>query len=216
MKPRERMLQIGSTALSDSELIAILLRTGTREKNVIEFSKHILKEVGGMANLLEMNIHKLLKIKGLGNAKASTLTAVIELAKRYYNSKLADNNYKFTSPTETFNYLKSRISHNGSEKFCILFLNNSNQLIEFKEMFQGNNRQAPVFISEILKNALKLNATSIIAAHNHPSGNVKPSSEDIVITKKLKKACNIVDISLLDHIIFSSNSFTSLSDTGEI
>lgn len=216
MKPRERMALLGVESLNDAELIAILLRTGTKDESVVEFSDSIIRKFGGLSSLLESNLNELKKIKGLGNAKSSTLSAVMELAKRYYMSKLIENNFKFTSPNDTFNYLKTRITHDGSEHFCVLFLNNSNQLIEFKEMFKGNNRQAPVFISEILRYALKVNASSIIASHNHPSGNITPSEEDIKLTEKLSTACNIIGINLLDHIIFSSTGHTSLSEIGLI
>lgn len=216
MKPRERMENLGPDALTDYELIAILLRTGTKEKNVLDFSKDILKKYGSLSALLESSIDEIKEVKGIGNAKSTTLKAIMELAKRYYECKISENNYKFNSPDSTFNYLKSRINHDGSEKFCVIFLDNSNSLIKFEEMFQGNNRQAPVFVSEILKKALKLNATSIIVAHNHPTGNTNPSNEDIKLTEKLFKACKLVDLNLLDHIVFSKDSYTSLSEIGVV
>ncbi len=216
MKPRERLLELGPEALTDGELVAILLRTGVSGKGVVELSDELLSGGGGLSVLFDRTIDELLAVKGLGKAKVATLAAVMELARRYYDSLLINRENRFSSPEDVHSFLKSRVSHDGSERFYVLFLDSQGALIEFEQMFRGNHSAAPVFVSEILKKALKLEAAAIIVAHNHPSGNLAPSREDLQITKKLNQACRLIELNLRDHLIFSPVGFVSLAERGEL
>ncbi|NOY23653.1 MAG: JAB domain-containing protein [Acidobacteria bacterium] len=216
MKPRERLLELGPKALTDGELVAILLRTGVSGKGVVELSDELLSGGGGLSVLFDRTIDELLAVKGLGKAKVATLVAVMELARRYYDSLLINRENRFSSPEDVHSFLKSRVSHDGSERFYVLFLDSQGALIEFEQMFRGNHSAAPVFVSEILKKALKLEAAAIIVAHNHPSGNLAPSREDLQITKKLNQACRLIELNLQDHLIFSHVGFVSLAERGEL
>ncbi len=216
MKPRERLLALGPEALTDGELVAILMRTGRTGKGVVEFSEELVADSGGLSVLFDRSVESLLAVKGLGKAKTATLAAVMELSRRYYESQLKFRENRFTSPKEVYAFLRGHFPVDGSERFYVLFLDSQGALIEFEQMFRGNHSAAPVFISEILKKALKLDAVSIIVAHNHPSGNLSPSREDLLITKKLNQACRLVELSLRDHLIFSPAGFISLAERGEL
>jgi len=216
VKPRERLLDLGAHALTDGELVAILLRTGVSGKGVVELSNELVSAGGGLSALFDRTVEELLDVKGLGKAKVATLLAVMELARRYYESQLACRENRFLSPEDAHGFLKSHMPSDGSERFYVLFLDSQGALIDFEQMFRGNHSAAPVFVSEILKKALKLEAASIIVAHNHPSGNLSPSREDLQITKKLNQACRLMELTLQDHLIFSPMGFVSLAERGEL
>lgn len=210
------MLELGPEALTDGELVAILMRTGTRGKGVVELAEELVNESGGLSELFDRGVESLLMVKGLGKAKVATLAAVMELSRRYYESQLKLRENRFTSPKDVHTFLKGRVLTDGSERFYVLFLDSQGALIEFEQMFRGNHSAAPVFISEIMKKALKLEAASIIVAHNHPSGNLAPSREDLLVTKKLNQACKLMELALRDHLIFSPVEFVSLAERGEL
>ncbi|MCK5879432.1 MAG: DNA repair protein RadC [Holophagae bacterium] len=216
MKPRERLLALGPKTLTDGELVAILLRTGIRGKGVVELAEDLVTQNAGLSGLFDRSVDNLLSVKGLGKAKVATLAAVMELSRRYYESQLTMRDNRFSAPCEVHAFLKSHVPNDGSERFYVLFLDSQGALIEFELMFRGNHSAAPVFISEILKKALKLEAASLIVAHNHPSGNLTPSREDLQITKKLNQACRLTELTLQDHLIFSPVKFVSLAERGEL
>lgn len=216
MKPRERLLQHGAAALSDAELVAILLRTGVSDRSVVDLARDILDERDGLCGLFDMDVKDLLAIRGLGNAKATALAAVMELSRRYFRHKLNRNDNRFQSPEEVFQYLRHHVVHDGSERFCVLFLNPQGALLKFESMFRGNHSAAPVFVSEIMKEALRLGASDLIVAHNHPSGELTPSPEDRRLTDRLKSASLMLDMVLRDHIIFSSDGYRSMAEHGDL
>ncbi len=216
MKPRERLLHHGAAALSDAELVAILLRTGVSDRTVVDLAQDILDLREGLCGLFDMNVQELMGIRGVGQAKATALAAVMELSRRYFQQKLKRNDSWFQSPEEVFQYLRHHIRHDGSERFCVFFLNPQGSLLKFETMFRGNHSSAPVFVSEIMKEALRLNASDLIVAHNHPSGELTPSPEDRRLTERLKSATNMLDMVLRDHIIFSSESFRSMAEYGDL
>ena len=143
-------------------------------------------------------------------------SAVLELARRYYVGKLNRNSNRFQSPEHVFEYLRHSIPHDGSERFCALFLDPQGRLIRMDEMFRGNHSAAPVFVSEIMKRALLLGASDLIVAHNHPSGNTAPSEEDRRLTRRLRSAADMLDICLRDHVVFSSEGYQSMAETGDL
>ncbi len=216
MKPRERLLALGANSLTDGELVAILLRTGTREQSVVDMADTILHETGGIHGLFEKDIGQLMAIRGVGAAKATALATVMELSRRYFKSKLKCNQNRFQSPEEVYEYLRTHMAHDGSERFCVLFLDPHGSLIEMQEMFRGNHSAAPVFVSEIMKQCLALGASDLIVAHNHPSGNTSPSPEDRRLTARLLKAAALLDIHLRDHLIITVDGYRSMAETGEM
>ena len=209
MKPREKLLACGAEKLSDGELLAILLRTGIKGKSVLEFSEQLLKEFGGFSGLLDADIERLMETKGLSKAKVTQLKAILEILKRYFKEKINPATFQLLSPEDVYNYLIASVKWEDREKFTVIFLNNSSGIVEDETLFMGNLNSIPVFVSEILKKALRKGANGIIVAHNHVSGNLSPSSQDLDFTERLKKACDIVEITLLDHIIYSPSGFFS-------
>ena len=216
MKPRERLLDRGPQSLTDQELIAILLRTGVSDQDVVSLAESLLSDCGGLSGLFDMSVQDMLQVRGIGEAKATSLAAVMELARRYFVSKLNRNDNRFHSPDHVYQYLRHAIPHDGSERFCVLFLDPQGRLIQMDEMFRGNHSAAPVFVSEIMKRCLTLGASDMIVAHNHPSGNTTPSPEDRRLTERLQQAARLLDISVRDHVIFSVDGYRSMAEAGEL
>ncbi len=210
-RPREKLLIYGENALSDAELLAIVLQTGTKEKNVLDLSRELLQHFGNLQQLLNCNLETFCQFKGLSKAKYALLKAILEINRRYFFEK-AKNAITLKNSTDTRHYLLSKLSHREQEVFACLFLNNKNQIITYQELFFGSIDRAEIYPREIIKAALKYNATSIIIAHNHTSGDPTPSHVDIQLTQHLKQTLNLVDIHLVDHIIVGKNKTISLED----
>jgi DNA repair protein RadC len=206
-RPRERLEKYGPSSLSDSELIAIILRTGTKNISVLSLASCILCEYETINDLSEVTIEELCKIKGIQKTKAITLLASIELGKRITNYQ---NNKTFIKGTsDTYNYLKSKLSHLEQEHFVAIFLSPNNEIITDKIISIGTTTSTIANPKDVIKYALKYSAYAIIVAHNHPTGNVSPSKHDIDFTIDLEKACRIVDIILIDHVIIGKNNYFS-------
>ncbi|BBB33025.1 DNA repair protein RadC [Thermotomaculum hydrothermale] len=216
MKPREKLIECGANKLKDEELLAILLRTGIKGKPVVQFSKEILKEFGGFSGLLDADIKDLIKVKGLNTSKATLLKALLEIVHRYFREKITLSEFKLQNPESVYKFLMSSIKWEDREKFSVLFVNNASNLIDCETLFMGNVNSIPLFISEILKKALRKGSRGIIVAHNHLTENIKPSNEDIRFTKRLLDACNIVEIELIDHIIYNPQGYFSFKSEGII
>jgi len=215
-RPREKLLEKGPAALSDAELIAILLRTGTRNCNVIDLANFILKEKDGLANLAVSSLESILNLtkgKGIGKDKAAVLAAAFELSRRINISDRYKTSYSLTSPEivskfilETRDLMK--------EAFYVICLNSSNKVIKTYKITEGTLDASLVHPREIFKAAIDSLAKSIILVHNHPSGNLQPSGEDISITKKIIEAGKILEIKVLDHIIVGGGSYYSFFENG--
>lgn len=208
-RPREKLLKYGSDKLSTTELLAILLRTGIQGKNVVELSNQILK-LFGTQSLQDITIADLKKIKGLGNVKAAEIIAAIALGKRLLVEKIP---MKALNPEAVFDALKD-IRHLKKEHFIAFFLDTKNVEIEREIISIGTLNASLVHPREVFEPAIRVSAASVIIAHNHPSGDVTPSQEDIQITKKLMDAGNLLDIHILDHIIVSSHTYMSFKEKG--
>ncbi len=208
-RPREKLLKYGSDKLSTTELLAILLRTGIKGKNVVELSNQILK-LFGTQSLQDITIADLKKIKGLGNVKAAEIIAAIALGKRLLVEKIP---MKALNPEAVFDALKD-IRHLKKEHFIAFFLDTKNVEIERETISIGTLNASLVHPREVFEPAIRVSAASVIIAHNHPSGDVTPSQEDIEITKKLMDAGNLLDIHILDHIIISSHTYMSFKEKG--
>lgn len=206
-KPREKLYSFGPSSLTDYELLAIILRTGTRDKSVIDISIELLKYLNTINNLQNITIEELLEFKGIGKTKAIELLATIELGKRITNYQ---NDKTFIKGTnDTYNYLKSKLSHLEQEHFVAIFLSPNNEIITDKIISIGTTTSTIANPKDVIKYALKYSAYAIIVAHNHPTGNVSPSKHDIDFTIDLEKACRIVDIILIDHVIIGKNNYFS-------
>jgi DNA repair protein RadC len=216
-RPREKLMQKGTASLSDAELLAILIGSGNTEETAVELSRRIMKRAqGNLHELGKFSIDELIKnFKGIGEAKAITIVAAMELGRR---RKLTESIVKkqITSSTDVFDIFHPILSDLPHEEFWLLILNRANKLVEQVKISQGGVSGTVVDARIILKNAIDKLASSVALCHNHPSGNKNPSNEDITITRKLKTAFETVDIELIDHVIISGNSYYSFADEGII
>ncbi len=211
-QPREKLLNKGRTALSDAELIAILISVGNREESAVALSQRILASVDNSLNLLgKVSIQDLMKFKGIGEAKAITIAAALELGRRR-RSEDAMELKKISSSSSGFEIFQPILGELGHEEFWIAYLNNSNKVLQVSQLSKGGITGTVVDVRLVFKNALQLGAVGIILAHNHPSGTLRPSTADIDLTKKLKTAGQSLDIKVLDHLIITEKSYFSFAD----
>lgn len=207
-KPRERLLLYGSENLSNSDLISIILATGTKDASAKEISNNILKSVGNINNLSNIGIRELSKIKGIGEVKAITLLAAIELGKRVTNKEIILN-MQLKDTYIVHEHFKTLFKNIKQEKFIAIYLDTKKRLISYKTLFIGTINQSIVHPREIFNEAIKVNASSVICIHNHPSMSIEPSIEDIEFTKKLIESGNIIGIPLIDHLITNGEEYFS-------
>jgi DNA repair protein RadC len=212
-RPREKMLAKGPAALADSELLALILRTGLAGKNVLTLAAELLQNHGGLRGLLNTPPAQLQTVKGLGAAKLCQLQAVLELTRRALAQELAEKP-ALQSPQAVRQFLQLHLQHKTHEVFCVLFLNTQHQLISCEEMFRGTIDSAQVYPREIAARALQLGARSTILAHNHPSGLAQPSMADKQLTQRIREALALLDIQLLDHLIIAGASSYSMAERG--
>ncbi len=194
--------------------MSILLKCGTKDLSVKELANNILKQIDNINNLKDINYQNLIKIKGIGKAKACEILASIELGKRINNKINNINQIKIYSSESIFNYYKEKLKDKLQEHFYCVYLDTKNHIIKDKLLFIGTINQSLVHPREVFKEAYLLSATSIICIHNHPSGNVNPSNNDIIITKQLKEVGTLLGINVLDHIIIGKDSYYSFNDNG--
>lgn len=212
-RPREKLLTRGPTALSDSELLALLLRTGIAGKHVLQLAQELLDRFGGIGGLLHTGADALRQVKGLGPAKRAVVIAVLELARRALNQTLEERTV-FESPQAVREYLQLQLGARAHEVFAVLFLDSQNRLIALEELFRGTLTQASVYPREIVLRALHHHAASVVLAHNHPSGVAEPSRADIQLTRSVLTALALVDVRVLDHFIVTRNTATSMAEQG--
>jgi DNA repair protein RadC len=211
-RPRERLMNLGAEQLSDAELLAIFLRVGVVGKSAIELADELIENysLDGVFKLEPQ------QVKGIGIAKIAQIRATLELTKRYLETNPKALGEKVISPQVILQKLKLQLKHLKKEVFLIVFMNNQNQIISIEQMFQGTINQTAVYTREIIKKCLELDATAIIASHNHPSGDITPSKQDIHLTKKLKSALELIEVRLLDHIIIGGNSHYSFAENNTL
>ena len=213
-KPREKLMLKGKAVLSDAELMAILISSGSRNESAVQLSKKILASVDNNLNALgKLSIKQLIEFKGIGEAKAITIIAALELGRRRRAEETVELK-KITSSKAVFEIMQPIIGELPHEEFWILYLNNSNKVIYKTQLSKGGITGTVVDVRLVFKMALEQNATSIILTHNHPSGKLQASDADIQITKKLKAAAQQLDIAILDHIIITETGFYSFQDEG--
>jgi DNA repair protein RadC len=214
-RPREKLLNHGANALSDAELLAIFLRTGTRGRSALELARDMIERYGGLVGLLQTDKQSFCNTKGLGPAKYAQLSAILEMARRYETGRAGDREF-LESPDAVKSVIALHLRELEHEVFACLFLDNRHRLIRYQQLFNGTINSASVYPREVVKAALAANAAAVVLAHNHPSGVAEPSRADIEITKKLKDALALVEIRVLDHIIVGDGYQVSLAERGEI
>ena len=213
-RPREKLLARGAAALTDSELLALLLRTGYQGRGVLALAQDVLDRVGGPAGLINADADTLKSIKGLGGtAKRAELLALMEMARRALAQQLADQPV-FDSPGRVKDFLGLKLGGLGYEVFAVLFLDAQHRLLRLEEMFRGTLTQTSVYPREVVRRALQLNAGAVVLAHNHPSGLAEPSRADEYLTQTLKSALQLVDVRVLDHIVVGQGQVVSMAERG--
>jgi DNA repair protein RadC len=221
-RPREKLLAKGAGALSDAELLALLLRTGIPGKNVLHMAQELLElpqkngnstGFDGIAGLLNATAQDLARVKGLGPAKRAELLAVLELARRAAQQQLRERTV-LDAPATVREYVQLHIGQRPFEVFAVLFLDAQHRLLALEELFRGTLSQTSVYPREVVLRALHHNASAVILAHNHPSGSVEPSRADEALTQTLKAALALVDVRVLDHIIVAPGQALSMAERG--
>lgn len=212
-RPRERMMLYGAQALSNAELLAILLRTGTYQESAVHVAQRLLLECGGLRMLTDMSMEQLTEIKGIGEAKALQIQAGIELGKRLARSTMNET-VTIRSPQDVAALLMEDLRYLQKEHFVCLFLNTKNHVIGQETLSMGSLNASIVHPREVFRAAIKRSSASIVCAHNHPSGDPTPSPEDVEITKRLVQAGEIVGIDVLDHIVIGDKRYVSLKELG--
>jgi DNA repair protein RadC len=211
-RPREKLLARGPQALSDVELLAILLRTGMAGKNVFQLSEELLGP-DGIAGLLNATVQSLQMVKGLGPAKQAEVLAVFEMARRALSQRLKERE-AFHTPGAVKQYLQLQLAHKNHEVFAVLFLDNQNRMLAMEELFRGTLSQTSVYPREVVMRALHHQAAAVVLSHNHPSGSVQPSRADEHLTQTLKASLALVDVRVLDHIIVGQGQALSMAEQG--
>lgn len=212
-RPREKLLKNGVAVLSDAELLAILLRTGINGLSAVELARSLIADYGSLGRILGLSAEDFCTCPGLGPAKFAQLSAVLEMARRYFGESLADAPV-FTAPDKVRSFLQAHLAHRERECFALLLLDNQHRMLRFEEVFEGTIDSAPVHPREVVKKALRANAAAVIISHNHPSGVAEPSQSDRLITRRLTDALGLVDIRLLDHIVVGCGQTVSFAERG--
>ena len=212
-RPREKLLEWGAASLSDAELLAIFLRTGVCGKSAVDLARHLLAQFGGLRPLLEASQALFSQQLGLGPAKFAQLQAVLEMSRRHMAEQLRSESV-LESPIAVRNYLKALLRHEPHEIFGCLFLDSKHRVLGFEALFQGTIDAAVVYPRQVVKRALAYNAAALILCHNHPSGNADPSQSDRVLTKRLQKALELIDVRVLDHFIIGDGEPLSMAEYG--
>ncbi|NNG27055.1 MAG: DNA repair protein RadC [Ignavibacteriaceae bacterium] len=208
-RPREKLLLRGAQNLTDAELVAIILRTGTKGKSVLSVAHDLINQDGNLAVLASKSLESLKKNAGIGNDKAATLLAAFEISRRVLSQSKWSYETKITSPEDIANLLIPILRDELKEKFIVVCLNSANKIIKQETISTGSLNSSIVHPREVFKVAIECSSASIILIHNHPSGNPEPSNEDIAITKKIVEAGKIIDIQVFDHLIIAGGGFTS-------
>jgi DNA repair protein RadC len=212
-RPRHRIAEHGGPALSDSELLAIVLHSGVAGANAIDLAQKLLIELGGLHGLLRADATRLCEIHGIGPAKAAQIMASLELSRRLLFYAEGER-FQVKTPTDVAHMLMREYGHHDQETLSTLLLDTKNRVIRLVEVYRGSLNTSLVRVGEVFKEALKANAAALILCHNHPSGDPTPSPEDILVTRQIIQASSILDIEVLDHIIVGEGRFVSMRERG--
>ncbi len=215
-RPREKMLEKGREALSDAELIAILIGSGNNKESAVDLSRRILRDVGdNLIHLSQLSVNDLMIYNGIGEAKAISIVAALELGRRRRFAETAQQP-KISNSKDAFEYFYMRMSDLGHEQFWVMLLNPANKVIKMMKISDGGINGTSADPKRIFKTALENNATAVMLCHNHPSGNVEPSNSDMALTHNIVKGGKVLEIKILDHIIIGINKYFSFADSGLI
>lgn len=215
-RPLEKLLSLGADTLSNSELLAVILRCGVKGDNVLNLSQRVLKELYGLDGIMNASYKEITAIKGIKKVKASQILALAELFRRFNTLKSNRERIGITSPKDIANMLMIEMANMNQEILKLIVLNTKNKVIRVKDVFKGSLNSSIVHPREIYCEAIKCGGASIIICHNHPSGDSTPSKEDLNITLRIKECGKLIGIDLLDHIIIGDNEYTSLKEKGII
>ena len=212
-RPRERLLTLGAGGLTNSELIAILLRTGMRGENVLTLASRLLAACSGLHGLLRASVAELCALKGISEAKAAQLLAALELGRRAA-SLAPEERALIRAPEDVYNLIGAELAHLTQEKLCVVLLSTKQEVMRVHDVYQGTVNSASVRVAEVLRPAIKENCPNFIVVHNHPSGDPTPSPEDIRITRRLVTSAATMDIDLQDHLVIGARGFVSMKQRG--
>jgi DNA repair protein RadC len=212
-RPREKLLERGADALSDAELLALLLGSGTRGASAVDFARTLLADFGSLRHLLNAEAARCLATCGMGPARYAALKAAVELSRRHFREELRLGP-ALAAPEATRTFLLAQLRDRPYEVFCCLYLDNRHRLIAFEELFRGTIDRAGVHPREVLRQTLMHNAAAVMFAHNHPSGVLEPSQADELITRRLKEALSLIDVRVLDHFIIGDGQCFSFCEAG--
>lgn len=215
LRPRERLIAEGASALSDQELLAVFLRVGVKGKDAVELGRDMLHHFGSLNQMFAASLEQFSALHGLGSAKFAQLQAVMELARRALMEELKSG-ATLGSPGAVKEYLRAVFSGQTAESFHVLYLDVKNRLIDAREMFRGTLTHTSVYPREVVKQALVCNAASVMLAHNHPSGTPDPSESDLLLTRALVQALALVDIRVLDHFVVAGHRVYSFAEHGQL
>jgi DNA repair protein RadC len=207
LRPRERLLAAGPSALSDGELLGLLFGIGSREKTAVELAGEVISEAGGLHGLYDVSVHELTRVNGIGEAKACIILAAVELGRRIGQVRNPGRPV-ISSPADVERLLRGRIANLDRENFVVVLLNTKNEVIETSTVSVGTLSASLVHPREVFKPAIRASAASVVLAHNHPSGKVEPSREDREVTRRLGEAAQILGIEVLDHVILGDGYFS--------
>lgn len=214
-RPREKLLQRGAAALSDAELLAVLLGSGVAGRNVLDLARGLLVRFGGLRQFLEADREAVLREPGIGAVKYAQLQALLEIGRRYLDENI-ERAAALEGPVAVRRYLKAMLRHEHSEVFGCLFLDTKHRPLAFEILFRGTIDRASVYPREVVRRALLHNAAALILCHNHPSGNSEPSQDDVHLTLSLKRGLALIDVRVLDHIIIGDGEPLSMVEHGWI
>lgn len=210
-RPREKLFSAGADALSDAELLAIILRVGVQHRSAVDLARYVLQQCNGFRGIAKMDVEDLTSVKGIGKAKAAQIKSAIEISKRLAQQE-NDFGDRITSSQDIFDLFHMKFRDLKREKFSVVFLTTRNRMIAEKVLFEGSVAESLISVREVIREILANGAASVIFLHNHPSGEVSPSQADLAITKKLVAACKTIDVSVLDHVILGDGAFYSFAD----
>ncbi|MCT8090906.1 DNA repair protein RadC [Acinetobacter sp. C_4_1] len=215
-RPRERLIQQGAASLSDAELLAIFLRSGSRQHSAVELSRMLLQHFGGLNPILDAGLQDLSQFHGIGASKYAQLIAVKELGRRYISAHLQQGKIELSNSKILLDFLKFELLGEKQEVFAVLCLDAHLRKISFKKMFYGSLNSCEISTNQLLRHAINQHASSLVIAHNHPWGMPQPSSADVELTQRILSACQLLEIKLIDHCIVSPEGSCSLAELGLI
>jgi DNA repair protein RadC len=215
-RPRERLLQQGANSLSDAELLAIFLRSGSKQHSAVELARLLIRHFGGLAPILNAELPQLNQFHGIGATKYSQLMAVKELGRRYVAQQLQQHSLEIQNSSQLLDYLRFELLGETQEVFAVLCLDSQLRKLNFKKLFFGSLNSCTVSLNQLLRYALQQQASSIVIAHNHPLGHALPSAADIALTQQIAHACQLLEIQLLDHCVIAATGSFSFAEQGLI